>query len=328
MMLGRVHGRSFGDLTLDLNDLLVFTRVVESRSLTAAAAALGLPTSSVSRRLAQLEERLGVRLVQRTTRRFALTDIGEAYYRRCATIVAEVTAANQLVTDMQATPRGKLRITAPVDMSARYLGKLISRFVAQHPDVNIDLSVTDRSVDLIEEGFDLAVRVGNLRESTLIARRIATVHGILCASPAYLAARGTPVNIGDLEDHEFCVFLPDAMQSFSLTDGVKTYDLPSTPRFSSNHYAPVKDALISGGGIGMLSSYSVTSDLATGKLVRVLPSWSTGSLDVSLVYPARRNVPPRLSLFVDHVLREFDPPPWERRTTVPIHVGLGLVASG
>src|SRR5262249_30317295 len=138
---------------MDLNDIVVFTKVVETRSFTGAAEQLGLPKSTVSRKLAQLEERLGVRLVQRTTRKLALTDIGEAYYERCARIVADVQAAEQLVTDMQATPRGRLRVTAPVDLSTSYLGVIIADFIAAYPDVNVELEATDRVVDLIEESF-------------------------------------------------------------------------------------------------------------------------------------------------------------------------------
>src|SRR5689334_9657853 len=180
---------------MDLNDIVVFTKVVETKSFTGAADALGLPKSTVSRKLAQLEERLGVRLVQRTTRKLALTDIGEAYYERASRIVADIAAAEQVVTDMQSTPRGRLKITAPIDLSTKYLGGIIAEFVATHPDVNVELDATDRIVDLIEEGFDVAVRFGPLPESTLIARKLAPVAGVLCASPAYLARRPAPATI-------------------------------------------------------------------------------------------------------------------------------------
>src|SRR5258705_8261909 len=133
---------------MDLNDIVVFTKVAETKSFTGAAEALGLPKSTVSRKLAQLEERLGVRLVQRTTRKLALTDIGEAYYERCARIVSDVAAAEQLVTDMQATPRGRVRLTAAVDLSTAYLGAIVAEFIAAHPDITIELEATDRVVDL------------------------------------------------------------------------------------------------------------------------------------------------------------------------------------
>src|SRR4029079_12778470 len=137
---------------MDLNDIVVFTKDVETKSFTGAAELLGLPKSTVSRKLAQLEDRVGVRLVQRTTRKLALTDVGEAYYERCARIVADVAAAEQLVMDMQATPRGRLRITAPIDLSTQHLGTIVADFVTEHRDINIELEATDRVVDLIEEG--------------------------------------------------------------------------------------------------------------------------------------------------------------------------------
>ena len=143
----RLPARARSATNLDLNDLVVFVEVVGAKSLTTAAVALDLPKSTVSRRLAQLEERLGVRLIQRTTRRFALTEIGETYYQRCATILAEISNANKDVTDMQATPRGKLRITAPADLSTGYMGRIISEFCATHADIRVELTVTDRFVD-------------------------------------------------------------------------------------------------------------------------------------------------------------------------------------
>src|SRR4029079_10670134 len=137
---------------MDLNDIVVFTKDVETKSFTGAAELLGLPKSTVSRQLAQLEDRLGVRLVQRTTRKLALTDIGEAYYERCSRIVADVAAAEQLVTDMQETARGRLRVTSTIDFSTRFLGEIIADFLAQHPDINVELEATDRVVDLIDDG--------------------------------------------------------------------------------------------------------------------------------------------------------------------------------
>ena len=202
---------------MDLNDIVVFTKVVETRSFTSAAEALGLPKSTVSRKLAQLEERLGVRLVQRTTRKFALTEIGTAYYERCQRIVADLAAAEQLVTDMQATPRGRVRVTAPIDLSMRYLGAIIADFLAAHADINIELEASDRLVDLIEEGYDVAIRIGPLQESTLIARKLVTIDAVLCAAPAYLARRGTPVVIEEIDEHDRVLFTPSPRtQSWTL----------------------------------------------------------------------------------------------------------------
>ena len=296
---------------MDLNDIVVFTKVVETKSFTGAAELLGLPKSTVSRKLAQLEERLGVRLVQRTTRKLALTDIGQAYYERCSRIVADVAAAEQLVTDMQSTPRGRLRITAPVDLSMRYLGTIIAEFLAIHGDINIELEATDRIVDLIEEGFDLAVRFGTLPESTLIARRLCSISAVMCASPAYLARRGTPTTIEELDDHDRVLFTPSPRtQSWTLTHGEQVYEFGRPARFASNNVGAVHEAVAAGAGIALLTDFIVASDCEQGALVYVLPDWTGRPIEVNAVYPARQNLPPRLSLFLDHLAMSLAPPPW------------------
>jgi DNA-binding transcriptional LysR family regulator len=296
---------------MDLNDIVVFTKVVETRSFTGAAEQLGLPKSTVSRKLAQLEERLGVRLVQRTTRKLALTDIGQAYYARCSRIVADVAAAEQLVTDMQATPRGRVRVTAPIDISTRYLGEIVAGFVAANPDVTVELEASDRIVDLIEEGFDVAVRFGALPESTLIARRLCKIESLLVATPAYLARRGTPATVEDLDEHDRVLFAPNArVQGWTLVHGEATYEFGRPARFASNNVGAVRGAVLAGAGISMLAEFMVADDIAAGRLVPVLPEWRNRPTDAHAVYPARQNLPPRLSLFLDHLARALDPAPW------------------
>ena len=300
---------------MDLNDIVVFTKVVETKSFTGAAEQLGLPKSTVSRKLAQLEERLGVRLVQRTTRKLALTDIGEAYYARCARIVADVAAAEQLVMDMQSTPRGRVRVTAPIDLSTKYLGTIISEFLAAHGDVFVELEATDRIVDLIEEGFDLAIRFGQLPESTLIARKLCSSGGMLVASPAYLAKRGTPTNIEELDEHDRCLFTPTPrVQSWPLVDGddQTAYEFGRPARFASNNVGAVYAAVLAGTGIGHMSEFMAACDIHSGRLVHVLPAWRGRSFDVHAVYPARQNLPPRLSLFIEFLQKAMDPPPWTK----------------
>ena len=300
---------------MDLNDILVFTKVVETRSFTGAAEQLGLPKSTVSRKLAQLEERLGVRLVQRTTRKLALTEIGQTFYDRCAQIVADVAAAEQLVTDMQSTPRGRVRVTAPIDISTRYLGAICASFVAAHPDITVELEATDRVVDLIEEGFDLAVRFGALQESTLIARRLCKIESVLVATPAYLASHGTPATIEELDDHDRVLFTPNArVQSWTLAQGEATYEFGRPARFASNNISAVRDAVLAGAGISVLSEFMVAEDVAAGRLVQVLPDWHNRTVEAHALYPARQNLPPRLSLFLDHLAKAFDPVPWTTPT--------------
>jgi DNA-binding transcriptional LysR family regulator len=298
---------------MDLNDIVVFTKVVETKSFTGAADALSLPKSTVSRKLAQLEERLGVRLVQRTTRKLALTDIGEAYYQRCARIVADIAQAEQLVTDMQATPRGRLRVTATVDFATRWLGAIVADFLAEHRDINVELDATDRVVDLIEDGYDVAIRFGQLPESSLVARRLCGVGLQLCAAPAYLAARGTPKSIEELDDYDHVLFTPVSRnQTWTVVHGDASYEFGRPARFASNNYGAVRDVTLAGGGITLMSDFMIADEVAAGALVRVLPEWTTRQTDVHAVYPARQNLPPRLTLFLDHLAKALNPPPWKR----------------
>lgn len=297
---------------MDLNDIVVFTRVAETKSFTGAAELLGLPKSTVSRKLAQLEERLGVRLVQRTTRKLALTDIGAAYYLRCAQIVSDVAAAEQVVTDMQATPRGRVRMTAPVDLSSKYLGAIIAEFLVEHVDISIELDASDRVVDLIEEGYDLAVRFGPMPESTLIARKLCTLHQYMCAAPSYLAKRGTPTTIEELEEHDRLLFQPTSRTTWTLVNGEQTYEFGRPGHFSSNNIAAVRDVAVAGGGVALMSDFIVACDILQGKLVKIMPEWIGRETDMHAVYPARQNLPPRLQLFLDHLAKALNPPPWIR----------------
>jgi DNA-binding transcriptional LysR family regulator len=289
----------------------VFTKVVDTKSVTGAAEQLGLPKSTVSRRLAQLEERLGVRLVQRTTRKLALTEIGEAYYLRCARIVSDVAAAEQLVTDMQATPRGRVRVTSTVDFSMHYLGPIVATFLAEHPDINVELHGTDRVVDLIEEGFDVAVRFGALGESSLVARRLCSVSLALCAAPSYIAKHGAPAHIEELDAHDHLVFTPGPRkQAWTLLCGEATFEFGRPARFASNMVRAVRAHALAGSGVACLPDYMIATDLAAGALVRVLPDWATQPADIHAVITTRNNLPPRLARFLDHLARALNPPPW------------------
>jgi len=301
---------------MDLNDIVVFTKVVETKSFTGAADVLGLPKSTVSRKLAQLEERLGVRLVQRTTRKLALTEIGEAYYERCARIVSDLASAEQLVTDMQSTPRGRLRVTATVDFSTRYVGGIVAEFLMLHPDIYVELEAGDRLVDLIEDGYDVAIRfsMGPLPESTLIARKLCDIQLVLVAAPSYLEKRGTPKTVEELDEHDHVLFTPGSRsQSWTITNGTATHDFGRPARFLSNNYGAVRDVATAGGGITLIQDFMVHEYISSGQLVRILPEWTTSPIEVHAVYPARQNLPPRLTLFLDHLAKALNPPPWNRK---------------
>lgn len=294
---------------MDLNDIVVFTKVAETRSFTAAAQLLGIPKSTVSRRVAQLEERLGVRLIHRNTRKVSLTAIGEAYYERCVRIVTDIALSNQIVTDMQDEPRGLLRVTAPVDFSTACIGPVIAAFIAQYPDITVELEGSDRVVDLLEDGFDIAVRFAPPTEEGLGSRRLTAIAGGLVAAPAYLAQRGTPASVDELDEHDRLLFLPSSRYtSWTLTDGAATYEFGRPARFVSNNLAAVRRSVLAGAGIASLTDFSVAQDLAAGNLVRVLPAWRGRPIDAHLVYPAREKLPPRLELFIEHMSRAFAEP--------------------
>src|SRR5258707_11110449 len=189
---------------MDLNEVLVFVRVVQAGSFTKGAAQLGMPKSTVSRKVSELEERLDARLLQRTTRKLSLTDVGRTYYDYCARIVGEVEDAERAVSSLQETPRGLLRVTAPINVA--FLGPIVSDFLKRYPEVRLELFCTGRAVDLVEERFDLGIRVGTLADSTLIAKSLGRVGWLLVATPAYLEKRGRPPTPDDLSQHHCMVF--------------------------------------------------------------------------------------------------------------------------
>jgi DNA-binding transcriptional LysR family regulator len=292
---------------MDLNEIVVFAKVVETRSFTAAAQQLGLPKSTVSRKVAQLEERLAARLIQRTTRKLSLTEIGQAYYERCARIVTDIQMAEQLVGDMQSTPRGLLKITAPIDLGAFRLGAITAAFCADHPDIYVNLDLSDRIVDLVEEGMDLAIRFGPLGESSLVARRLSAVTMGLYAAPSYLAKRPPPAEPDDLAEHDLIAFVPHArFASWSLVGpGGATAELTPTARLTSNNLLAVREAAVAGAGIALVPSFAVRSP-GGGTLVPILPEWIAPTGELFAVYPSTRNLSPKVRAYLDFVVEHLE----------------------
>ncbi|MEZ4398486.1 MAG: LysR family transcriptional regulator [Kofleriaceae bacterium] len=285
---------------MDLNEIVVFAKVVETKSFTAAAAQLGLPKSTVSRKVSQLEDRLAARLLQRTTRKLSLTEIGRAYFERCQRIVADIAAAEQLVGDLQATPRGRLKVTAPVDLGAFRLGEITARFLREQPDIDVMLELTDRVVDLVDDGFDLAIRFGPLAESMLIARRLTTLDMGLYASPEYLARRPAPADPDELADHDLLVFAPVPRLATWLMHGAGPDPVELTPaaRLTSNNLLAIYEAVRAGAGIAFFPSF-VLRCLAGTDLVPVLPAWRSPPIDLFAVYPSGKNLAPKVRLYLD-----------------------------
>jgi DNA-binding transcriptional LysR family regulator len=292
----------------DLNALHVFAKVVQAGSFTGAARALGMPNSTVSQRVAELEERLGVRLLQRTTRRLSLTDAGRLYHDHCVRIVAEVEAAEQAVTSLQETPRGLLRVTVPA--SSQFLGPILADFRARHREVQLDVVCTDRLVNLIEESFDVAVRAGVLTDSTLIARNLGTLRFRLVASRRYLDKRGRPRSPDDLARHECLTFsVGKHPRVWRLTRGDDAREVNVTPALSVNDLDILHDAAIGGVGVAMLPAYRCVDDIRARRLERVLPDWEGPAEPVHSVYPSVRHLSPKVKALLDH-LQQMRHAPW------------------
>ena len=284
---------------LDFSEIMAFLKVVDSGSYTKAAALLGSSKSSVSRKVAQLERRLGVPLLRRSTRSLGLTEEGSAFHARVAHAVLEVSDAAQHVRDLQGTPRGHLRVTAPTDLGPE-LGRMTVAFCAKYPDVTLEMMLTQRAVDLVREGFDLAIRAGPMPDSNLMARRITSGHPRLYASPTYLEARGTPKTPEDLEGHSCVLFqAPTLKQKWPLQgpDGLQAVEV--TGRISTNHFSMLTDILLEGAGVGVLPPQFAAPHLRSGKLVCVLPGYGFGEAALHIVYPGGRNLSAKVRVFRD-----------------------------
>jgi DNA-binding transcriptional LysR family regulator len=290
--------------TPDLNRVSVFVRVVETGNFTTAAAALGLPKSSVSRSVSRLEQELGVRLLQRTTRSVHLTDAGNAYYERVSRALSGLEEAQAAVSDMQATPRGTVRLTAAVDVGVNVVAGLISSFVRHNPEIHVEMVLTGRLVNLVEEGIDLAVRAGKLDDSSLVARKVGMLEARLLATPAYLRRRGTPKSVADLARHDCVLFRARrGRNTWELTGprGAERVDV-SGP-VSADDYSFLRQILVAGGGIGLVPWTTVIQDIERGRLVRVLPEYGAPGGMLHVVYPSARYVPQRVALLRDFLVQ-------------------------
>jgi len=289
-----------------------FVRVAESNSFSEAARRLRLSKSVVSRQVSALEAELGVRLFHRTTRSLALTEAGRGYFERTTRILEELEAARLAVSHLQATPRGLLRVNAPMSFGFLHLAPALPDFLALYPDVSVDLVMNDRFVDLVEEGFDVAVRIGALEDSSLIARRLAPVRRVLCASPAYLAARGVPGSPDELMSHD-CLCNSNIATlhewRFLAPDG-KPCHVDVKGRLRANNGDALRIAALRHLGIANLPSFIVGGDLRAGALVTVLDAFTLQDMTLNAVYPHARYLSPKVRAFVDFLAERFGPRPY------------------
>ena len=296
---------------MGLDDALIFTRVVECHSFTLAAQLLGMQKSTVSRRLALLEERLGVRLINRTTRKLRLTEVGQAYYERCRQIMLDFAEAEQAVMQLQEAPSGLLRITAPIEFGQMLLGRVIGTFVKTYPEINAEVEITSRTVDLVEEGVDIAIRVGLPQDSTVIARKLYEASRHLYASPAYLAQYGTPLTIEGLAGHRGILLSQDSPKHWPLIGS----HISCQRVLSSNNVTFSREAAVSGGGIAVLPSVIGDVGVQRGELVKILPQARLSSSEIYAVYLSRRFQALKVKTFLDFLIAQL--PAEERRLLEP-----------
>jgi len=284
-----------------LDGMRAFRAVVDTGSFVAAARSLAITTAWVSKRVAQLEEHLGAQLLVRTTRRVALTDAGRVYFERCARLLDDLDEAERSVGDLQASPRGRLRVTAPMSFGLIRIAPILPEIHDRYPDVELDVAFNDRYVDLVEEGVDVAIRVGAaLEDSALVARRIASGRRLLCASPAYLRAHGTPRHPRDLTKHaclRYALHAAPGKWTFDGPDGAVTVDVDG--RLQINNSVALATAAAAGVGILLTPDFVVAEHLADGRLRPVLPRFEPSGYTVFAVSPPTRFATPKVRAFVE-----------------------------
>lgn len=287
--------------------LETFVRVAELGSFSEAARRLRSSKSVVSRQVSALEAELGARLLHRTTRALTLTEAGQAYLAKVSAILAELAEANQSVTQLQAAPRGRLRVNAPMSFGFLHLASALPDFLARHPQVEIDMAMTDRFVDLVEDGFDVGVRIARLADSSMIARKLAPIRMAVCASPDYLARRGMPQSPSELAEHE-CLGHGGEWR-FVREDGAP-WPVAVHGRLAIDNGDALRTAALKGFGMVMLPTFILGADMQAGGLVSVLSDFVPQERALYAVYPHARHLSPKVRAFVDFLAERFGPRPY------------------
>jgi LysR family transcriptional regulator for bpeEF and oprC len=288
---------------LDLNSLRVFEKVASLKSFTAAARALGLPKSNVSRSVARLEDALGTRLFQRTTRDVVLTLTGAALLDRSSSLITNISEALEYVGSLGGQPRGILKISAGVGFGINVLAEQLPGFLRRYPEIGIALDLESRPADLIAEAVDVAVRLGPLPDSGLVAVKLGEMRRYLCAAPAYLERRELPKSIEDVVRHD-TIDMPGQngrTRPWVFSRGRETIRLDVVPRISVNEALTIYRLALNGAGLGILSGYLCAPEIAADRLVRLFPDWSPPPVEVNLVFPSRRELSPAVRAFVDYM---------------------------
>ena len=287
----------------DLNDMLYFAEVVDRGGFAAAGRALNVPKSKLSRRVAELEARLGVRLLQRTTRKLSLTTAGELYHRHCVSVREEAEAAEEAVAVVQSEPRGTIRVTCPLTLAQTTVGPLIPLFLRQHPQVRVDMQVSNRVVDLVQEGVDVALRVRPTLDDSgsLVVKNLGLTQGLLVASPAQLRLQGRAHAAEDLQQlSTVAMSAGDGRASWALIGpGGREYELQHRPVYTADDLLTLKYAVLGGTGMCILPDYMCQRELRLGELEQVLPGWAPRPGVIHAVFPSRRGLVPAVRRFLD-----------------------------
>ncbi|ERH53877.1 LysR family transcriptional regulator [Ectopseudomonas chengduensis] len=285
-----------------LNDMALFVEVIKANSFRGAAEAVGLPNSTVSRRIAELERRIGLRLLNRTTRRIELTEGGRLYYERCRRIVDEARLAHEEISDLVDNPSGLIRLSMPIDFGVVYLAPLLAEFAERYPQIQFDLDLTPKRLDLIRDPVDLVIRIGALPDSQLVARPLGTLQRNLFASPSYLARHGVPSSPAELLQHQ-CLRMLDA--PWILHAAEQKVSLPIQGRYLLNNIGMLRRLTLLGQGIAMLVDEMIGEDLTQGRLQHVLPGWRAEALPVYAITETRL-VPAKVRVLIDFLSEQFN----------------------
>lgn len=298
-----------------LEDMHVFVRVIDAGSISRAAEQLGLAKSAISRRLVELETRLGTKLLNRTTRSSHLTEAGKGYYERALKILDDVDELNAETKDTRCQLAGTIRLAAPLSFGLEHLTPALNVFLQEHPNVSVDVDFSDRKIDLIEEGIDLAFRITRLQDSSLQARRLSPIRFSLCASADYLKEHGTPKHPDELTEHKLLVYRPSPISEWVLTDkDNQEHKVALRSRITANNGTYLKDMAIAGQGLFYCPNFIAWKDLATGNLQRVLPEYRLIEMHAYALYPQTRYLSQRVRILIDFLAERFgDNPYWDQR---------------
>lgn len=303
-----------------ISDLEIFARVARTGNMSAAGREMGLSPAVVSKRISLLEDRLGARLFQRTTRQLTLTETGEGYFKRVVDILSLVEEAEDFVSRRNTKPRGVLKVSAPTSFGRLHLTPHLKSFLERFPEIELEVQLSDTFVDIIRDGFDLAIRIGELQDSSLVAKKLAPDHRILCAAPGYENSAGGIQSLTDLQRVNCLTAGPHEAWRLESADGSHQTRLNSSLRTNSADF--VRQAILAGLGVGLRSTWEIGEELRRGDLVRILPEWRGPAANaIHAVYPSREFMPAKVNVFIEHLASAYGPDPyWDR--------DLGLVPGG